>query len=394
MKIISRAWAVGALGVVLCACSQRNPPAYFPHSSGSPEVVSSEEQSFVVDTLFADLVRPYGMEFLPNGTMLITERRGHLLVVRNGEVRATLVGGNVPLGLRDVILHPDYEENGWIYISYYVDPTEEEPGRTVVMRGRLEGDRLFDDEVVYSAGPFRENGEWYGSRIVLDRAGYLYVTVGQRYLWGTPPTRGQKAAWPAAQDLSSPSGKTMRLFDDGSIPPDNPFVHVAGALPEIFTYGHRQHQGLLSHPLTGELWSTEHGELGGSELNLLKRGLNYGWPLATFSRNYDSTFIADAHGEGFEPPVHHWTPSIAPSGLDFVTSELYPEWEGNVLVASLVRQMLIRGVVDDDRITHTEELLQGIGRVRTVKVAPDGYIYVLVEEPGLLVRLLPVNGDS
>src|SRR5690606_38618433 len=203
------------------------------------------------------------------------------------------------------------------YISYYQNPTETVPARTVVMRARLEGDRLVDEDAIYAAGPFRENAEWYGSRITFDRSNHLYVAVGQRYLWDAPPARGQKPAWPGAQDLKSPSGKTMRLLDDGSIPPDNPFVNEPDALPEIFTLGHRQHQGLLMHPETGEIWSTEHGEFGGSELNLLKPGANYGWPLATFSLNYDSTKIADPYMDGMEPPVHHWTPSIAPSGLDF-----------------------------------------------------------------------------
>jgi aldose sugar dehydrogenase len=389
LRLVGRPFAI-VLVCLLTGCYGER-ISYFPLPESGRAVVRSEAQAFVVDTLFADLVRPYSMAFLPDGTVLITERRGHLLVVRDGRVRETLVGGNVPTELRDFALHPAYQRNGWIYLSYYVEPTEDEPGWTSVMRARLEGSRLVDDQPIYSAGPFREGAEWYGSRIEFDAEGHLYVTVGQRYLWGTPRTRGQFAAWPGAQDLSSPSGKTMRLRDDGSIPPDNPFVGTPGALPEIFTYGHRQHQGLVRHPLTGEIWSTEHGEMGGSELNLLRSGFNYGWPLATFSLNYDSTHIADPYGDGLEPPVHHWTPSIAPSGLDFVVGGRYPGWEGDLMVASLVGQMLVRSVFVGDRVVHDEKLLQGIGRVRSVRLAPDGYLYLLVEDPGMLVRLLPAD---
>jgi aldose sugar dehydrogenase len=391
MRLLALA-PVAGLALILGSCGGPTLDGrYFPITPAGLDVVHSEVQVFVVDTVLTGLVRPYGMAFLPDGAVLVTERRGHLLVLRKGRIEATLQGGNVPTELRDITLHPRYEENGWIYFSHYVDPTSEEPARTVVVRARLEGDRLVDDEVVYSAGPFRSDGNWYGSRIAFDREGYLYVTVGGRAMWGAPPDRDRVAARIDAQDLTIPGGKTMRLFDDGRVPPDNPFLDTPGALPEIFTYGHRQHQGLVLHPWTGELWSTEHGEMGGSELNVLRSGGNYGWPLATFSLNYDTTHIAAPYGEGLEAPFHHWTPSIAPSGLDFVTSDLYPAWKGNVLVASLVQQLLVRGVIEDGRFLHDERLLEGIGRVRTVKVAPDGLIYVLSEDPGVLVRLLPAR---
>lgn len=385
--------AIAAVSVGLGACSQgRADAAYVPVSMRELPVVESEAQSFKVDTILADLERPYSMAFLPDRSILITERRGHLLVVREGQIAERLVGGNVPTELRDLALHPDYDSNGWIYISYYVEPSEEAGARTVVMRARLEGDRLTDDEVIYSAGPFRNEAEWFGSRIVFDREGFLYVTVGGRTMWDAPRHEDEDLGRLGAQDLTIPGGKTMRLADDGGIPNDNPFLNTPDALPEIFTYGHRQHQGAVIHPETGEIWTTDHGEMGGSELNVLKSGFNYGWPLATFSLNYDSTYIADPYGEGLEPPIHHWTPSIAPSGLDFVTSDRYPGWKGNLLVASLIQQMINRSVVDENgRVVHDEKLLEGIGRVRTVKVAPDGYIYFLTEAPGMLVRLIPVG---
>jgi aldose sugar dehydrogenase len=382
--------ALCGLGPVLTACGGGVPqPLYFPLPSQPLEVVRSEVQAFVVDTIFSGLERPFSLAFLPDNTVLITERRGEILVVRDGEVHATLAGSNVPEGLRDIVLHPRYAETGWIYLSYYVDPGEDSPARTVVMRARLRGDRLVDDEVIFTAGPFRDRGEYFGSRLAFDRDENLHILVGQRNKWGTPPDRGVARAY--AQDLASPSGKTMRVRDDGSIPPDNPFVDIPGALPEIFTYGHREHQGLALHPVTGELWSTEHGEMGGTELNILRKGLNYGWPLATFSLNYDTTHIADPFGDGFEPPIHHWTPSLPPAMLDFVTGDRYPAWRGNVMIGTLRPEKLVRLVVEGERVVHEESLLEGIGRIRTVRMAPDGYLYLVTEDTGLLLRLVPVD---
>lgn len=376
---------------LLVSCSQQEPydDSYFPLPKREMDVEISESHTFMVDTVLTGLDRPWSMEFLPDNKVLITERGGNILIVSNGQLQDEPVAGNVPGGLRDIVLHPDYKKNGWIYISYYQDPEGEKAGYAVLMRGRLDGNRLIDEEILYRAGPFERNGFWTGNRIAFDRSAYLYFLV---------PIQGVRMN---AQDLLHHSGKTMRFHDDGSIPKDNPFVGRDDALPEIFTWGHREHQGLAVHPETGELWSTEHGEFGGDELNILKSGRNYGWPLASYSLEYnDRTPVGpDTLLDGTEPPVHHWTPSIVPSGMTFVFSDLYPGWNGNILIASLTHRvpvdspprMLHRSVIENNRVVHDEGLIETVGRTRSVKMAPDGYIYFITEDTGLMLRLIPVE---
>lgn len=364
--------------------------AYIPLPTTVRNAVKSEELVFMVDTVISGIGRPWGMAFLPDHTLLITTREGDLLQVKNGNLQATPVGGNVPKGLRDIKLHPQFEKNKLIYLTYYVEPTETDGGYTVLMRGRFDGNELEAGEILYQAGPFKEGGETYGSRIAFDPEGFLYMTVGQR-------TLDDRHRWETVQDKTNPSGKVMRFRDDGSIPSDNPFVDSAGVLPEIYTYGHRQPQGLSTHPKTGEIWETEHGEMGGSELNRLKRGANYGWPLVTFSRNYDGTLISeDTARAGMESPMQHWTPSIAPSGFDFVYGDRYPGWEGNVFVGAMIQDRLNRTVFKDGVAVHDERLLEGIGRIRDVKVGPDQFLYLVIEDKraknsSYIVRLIPLT---
>ncbi len=388
--------ATGLLLVVcllLVSCGQPEPDdgSYFPLPGGEMDVVRSEVHSFMVDTVLTGLNRPWSMEFLPGNKVLITERGGNIQLAINGQLQEEPLAGNVPDGLRDIALHPDYKKNGWVYMSYYQEPEGDEAGYAVLMRGRLteNGNRLTDQEILYRAGPFDGGGFWTGSRIAFDRDNYLYFLV---------PIRGSRMN---AQDLLHHSGKTMRFYDDGTIPEDNPFVGRDDALPEIFTWGHREHQGLAVHPETGELWSTEHGEFGGDELNILKSGRNYGWPLASYSLEYtDRTPVSpDTLLDGTEPPVHHWTPSIVPSGMTFVYSDLYPGWNGNILIASLTHRvpvdspprLLHRSVIENDRVVHDEGLIEMVGRTRSVKVAPDGYIYFITEDTGHMLRLIPVE---
>jgi glucose/arabinose dehydrogenase/mono/diheme cytochrome c family protein len=358
---------------------------YIPVPSKVLNAVKSEEQIFMVDTAIKGLKRPWSMTFLPNNSMLITERAGNLRIVKNGKLQEASVGGNVPKGLRDVKLHPQFAKNGLIYLSYYIEPVKPDGGYTVLMRGRLDGDKLVDEKVLYKAGPFKEGGETFGSRIAFDKFGYLYFTVGQR-------TIDDRHRWKTVQDRSNPSGKVMRFKDDGSIPSDNPFVGVAGVLPEIYTYGHRQPQGLIRHPVTGEIWESEHGEMGGSELNLLKSGGDYGWPDVTYSRNYDGTFITqDTVREGMISPVNHWTPSIAPSDFDFVYGTMYPGWNDNVFIGAMVQKRLARTSFKNGKAVHNEMLLDDIGRIRDVKVGPDKFLYLMVEDTGDIVRLIPLK---
>lgn len=355
------------------------PGGYFSLPEKVKNVVNSESQLFMVDTVVTGLKRPWSMVFLPNKTALIAERGGKLLLVKDGRVQSTPIGGNVPMNLRDVKLHPKFEQNKLVYISYYLDPVKPDVrGYTILMRAKLEGDKLVDEKILYKAGPFKGNGEWFGSKIAFDKKGYVFFTVG---------IKGERKN---AQDLSVPDGKTMRLKDDGSIPADNPFVNTPGALPEIYSYGHRMHEGLVCDPKTGNILSTEFGELGGDELNVIKRGLNYGWPIVTFSLEYNGSIISKSPFlEGMEPPVHHF--AIAPSDVDFVYGDQYPSWNGNVFMGGLATKLLYRVVMKNNIMTHEERLLETIGRVRDVKYAPDQLLYVMTEDTGIIVRLIPLK---
>lgn len=354
---------------------------YFALPAKLTNVTNSESQLFMVDTVVKGLVRPWSMVFLPDNRVLIAERGGRLAMVRNGKVQPNSVGGNVPKGLRDLKLHPNFRQNKLIYISYYTDASPTEPGYSVLMRARLEGDKLVEEKVLYKAGPFKGNGEWYGSKIAFDNKGHVFFTVGI------------KGGRTTAQDLSVPDGKTMRFNEDGSIPSDNPFVKTKGALPEIYSYGHRVHEGLVRDPKSGRIFSTEFGELGGDELNVIKSGANYGWPLVSHSLEYNGSIISESpFREGIEAPVHHY--AIAPGDLDFVYGNRYPGWNGNIFIGGLAAKMLYRTVLKDDTFSHEERLLENIGRVRDVKQAPDGLLYVLTEDNGLLVRLVPLNKFS
>ncbi|WP_445382612.1 PQQ-dependent sugar dehydrogenase [Robiginitalea sp. IMCC43444] len=339
------------------------------------KVVSAE---LVVDGLQI----PWGMAFLPDGGMLITEKSGELIRFKDGQ-KTTI--GNLPEiynrgqgGLMDLELHPDYSENGWIYLSYASPEGAEKGGNTAIARARLQGNQLADLEVLYKAGPNTIRGQHFGSRIEFDSDGYLYFSIGER---------GERDVNP--QDINRDCGKIYRLHDDGRIPADNPFIDSPEARPAIYTYGNRNPQGMARHPQTGEIWIHEHGPRGGDEINIVKKGANYGWPLVTYGINYSGTPITDqTEMEGTEQPIHYWVPSIAPSGMCFVTSERYPDWNGNLLVGSLSFQYLERLELDGNTVVKREKLLDGMGRVRNVRQGPDGFIYVAIEGKGIY-RLVP-----
>ncbi len=356
---------------------EKTTSAYFPIPQKLANAVNTERQLFTVDTVLKGLTRPWSMAFLPDGGMLIAERQGTLQLVRNGTIQGP-VQGNLPPSLRDVKLHPDFKNNGLIYLSYYIEPVRPEGGYTVLMRGKLTGNRLTEDKILYKAGPFRGNGEWYGSKIAFDRKGHIFFTVG---------IRGDRKN---SQDLSNPEGKTMRFKEDGSIPADNPFINTPGALPEIYSYGHRVHEGLGYDPVGGKILSTEFGELGGDELNEIKAGANYGWPIVSYSLEYDGRIISENPlREGIEPPVHHF--AIAPSDFEIITGDKYPEWKGNIFIGGLAAKTLYRIELKAGKVTGEETMIHNIGRVRDVKMAPDGFLYALTEDNGLLVRLLPLE---
>ncbi len=360
------------------------------------ETRGSEHHAFRIVTVADGLATPWSMAWLPNGDMLVTERRGTLRIVRNGRLLPDPVPG-IPTvlargqgGLLDVVPHPDFANNRLLYISYSKPIGDGTEATTAVVRGRFENDRFTPMDEIFLAES-RGNGH-YGSRIVFDGQGHVFITVGDRQV----PSRGDLMAHPA-QDLSNNHGTINRLNEDGSIPQDNPFVGQDGARAEIWSYGHRNAQGLARNPATGDLWATEHGPQGGDELNLVLPGLNYGWPVIGYGVNYRSgTAIHEGtHREGMEQPGHIWVPSIGTSGLMFYTGDAFPMWKGNLFAGGLSGERVVRLILDGQEVVGEEDLLRGIGRVRDVRQGPDGYVYVAIEkrddELSPIVRLEPVR---
>ncbi len=349
-------------------------------------VINSEKHAFRLATLVSGLENPWSLAFLPDGRMLVTERAGRMrLVGADFLVEPKVIEGLPEVavrgqgGLFDVALHPQYAQNGWIYWAYNA------PGAggwgTALARGKLQGQRMTEVQVLFSMQPKTRSGQHFGGRIVFDKAGMLYLTLGDR---------GDKDR---AQKLDDHAGSVIRLHDDGRVPADNPFAKRAGALPEKWTLGNRNMQGAALHPQTGELWTHEHGPQGGDEVNVMRPGLNYGWPVITYGVNYGlGTRIGEGQAKpGMVQPLHVWVPSIAPSGMAFVSGSQFPQWQGNVLVGALRGQMLVRLVLDGEKVIREERLLQGrAGRIRDVRMGPDGLVYMLSDSSnGALMRLEP-----
>jgi glucose/arabinose dehydrogenase len=354
-------------------------------SDPETENKSTTDQTMkVTPELYFDGVSvPWGMAWLPSGEMLVTDRSGKLYKVKDGELEAEVSGlpeiySRGQGGLLDIVLHPDYASNDWIYITYSSPEGEGEGANTAIMRAKLENNALVQSEVLYKATPNSTRGQHYGSRIAFDGDGYLYFSVGDR---------GNRDVNP--QDLSRDAGKIYRLNDDGSVPSDNPFVNESGAIDAVYSYGHRNPQGMSMHPETGRIWANEHGPRGGDELNLIEAGKNYGWPVISYGINYNGTAFTDiTEKEGMEQPKTYWDPSIAPSGLAFVTSDMYPDWKGKALVGSLKFGYLVLVEFDGNEVISRTNVLEDIGRTRNVRQAPDGYIYVAVDGKGIY-KIMP-----
>ena len=333
------------------------------------------------EVVVSDLTIPWGFVFLPDGSMLINEKEGKMLHYKEGnktEVQGLpKISNRGQGGLLDIALHPNYEENGWLYITYASPEGEGNGGNTALMRAKFENNSLTNKELLYKATPNTTKGQHFGSRIVFDNSGYLYFTIGDR---------GDRDVNP--QDITRDGGKVYRLNDDGTIPGDNPFLSKPNAKKAIYSYGHRNPQGMVLHPETGEVWTHEHGPQGGDEINIVKKGANYGWPVISYGINYDGTTLTSiTEKEGMEQPLHYWDPSIAPSGMAFITSDIYPEWKGDLLVGSLKFNYMDKVVLKDGKVVKEERFLDGLGRVRTINQGPDGYIYVGIENLGI-VKLL------
>jgi len=360
-------------------------------AGGAPAIAQKVEKSqahdFRIVTVAEGLENPWGMAFLPDGRMLVTERAGRMRIVgKDGKLSRPVAG--LPKvaavgqgGLLDVALDPEFADNGLVYFTF-AQPGDGGQG-TAAARGKLEGNALRNVEVIFRQKPKLSGGQHFGSRLVFAPDGTLYVSMGDR---------GRQDR---AQDRSSHQGAIARIHPDGSVPKDNPFVDAESALPEIYTWGNRNVQGMALNPWTKEIWAHEHGPKGGDEVNILKSGANYGWPRTTFGRAYSGGVISDkTEMEGVEPPLLHWTPSIAPSGLAFYDGDKFPQWKGDMFAGALALEHLRRVDLDGDmKVVGQEELLKDLGeRIRDVRAGPDGYIYILTDSgDGKLLRLEPAG---
>lgn len=359
----------------------------------TPEMVETMDYHLKVET-FADGLRiPWAIDFTDASTALITERPGTLRVVSKGVLQKEPVKNTPKVlhegqgGLMDVAVDPDYTENGWIYLafSHVLDNSgsgDRPPAMTKIVRGKIINNTWTNEEVLFEAPheTYRTTRHHYGCRIVFDPWGYLYFAIGDR------------GAGFQAQDVTLPNGKTHRIRKDGSIPGNNPFVYDTKAMASIYSYGNRNIQGMAIHPETGELWATEHGPMGGDELNLIRAGKNYGWETITYGKNYNGTIITElTHLPGMEQPALYWKPSIAVCGLDFYRGDLFKKWKNKLMVGALKYEEVRMLQIEDDRVVHEEVILKGAGRVRDVSTGPDGAIYVVLNNPDKVIRLTPVE---
>ncbi|MXW10703.1 MAG: PQQ-dependent sugar dehydrogenase [Gammaproteobacteria bacterium] len=362
-------------------------------------VHSSARHDFRVVTVADGLDHPWSMAWLPGGEMLIVERPGRLRVVRDGVLQPEPVAGWPEVyrdegqgGFMDILPHPDFAENRWLYLSYGKPNEDGSEGTTTVVRGRWDDGRVTDVEEVFESNAWHDNNNHFSGRMAFGLDGYLYLTVGDRMF-----DPDMMADHPAL-DVTNHMGTIVRLHDDGRVPGDNPFVGRSDGLPEIWSYGHRNLQGLAVDPGTGEVWSNEHGPRGGDELNLISGGGNYGWPVVSHGINYDGTvYTTDASGEGAESPRFVWTPSIGISGMMIYRGDAFPWWKGSAFVGGMVGEQLGRVILEGTDALGVETLLPGeLGRIRDVREGPDGLIYLALEHQEDLtavVRLEPVPSD-
>jgi glucose/arabinose dehydrogenase len=364
--------------------------------SGDTPVLRSALHDYRLVTVADGLVQPWSIAFLPSGEMLVTERPGRLRIVRQGQLLPQAVEG-VPAvfaqgqgGLLEVMAHPNFASNRLLYLSYSKPNPDGKQATTAVIRGRFENDRLSGVEQLFES--ISKGRGHYGGKLAIDKNGYLFVTLGDRQV----PPEGNLEAHPA-QDLSNHHGKIVRLRDDGRVPDDNPFVKRAGAQPEIWSYGHRNVQGLAIHPETGDVWTNEHGPQGGDELNRIQPGFNYGWPVIGFGVNYRTGLAihSGTHRDGMEQPVRIWVPSIGISGLMIYTGDRFPQWRGNIFVAGMVGEQLARLTLEGQKVVSEETLVERKGRIRDVRQGPDGFIYLAIEDsdgkPTAILRMEPAE---
>ncbi len=358
-----------------------------------PSELETQDYRVQIEVFCEGLDIPWSMEFLEPDRVVVTERAGDLRIIENGNLHPNPVKGTPPVrhlgqgGLMEVAKDPNYAENGWLYLSIShglpaEDTSKPAPAMTSIVRGRLDGMTWIDNEVIFEAAheSYRTAAQHFGGRIAFDPDGFLYFSIGDR------------GAKEHAQDLSKPNGKIHRIYPDGSIPTSNPFYQVPKAIKSIYSYGHRNPQGLAVHHQTGRIWSTEHGPLGGDELNHISKGANYGWPVISYGINYNGTVMTDLQRKkGMEQPNLYWKPSIAVCGLQFYYGAQFPKWNNKLLVGSLKFEELQLLDIEADRVIYQQTILKNGGRVRDIKMGPQGGIFLVLNRPGRIIRLSSKN---
>ncbi len=341
-----------------------------------------------LDTIATELNSPWGFAQLPDGNYLITDRAGQLYQVDHNRNKMLIKNTPAALsegqgGLLDLKLHPNFSENGWVYISYskYRMDGNVKMTTTAIVRGKIKNGEFTDAQEIFEANPYTSTKHHYGSKIMFDDKGYIFFSVGER---------GRENEFP--QSTQNDNGKIHRLHDDGRIPEDNPFVQDGKSKGSIWSYGHRNPQGLIFDKGTGIIWETEHGPRGGDELNIIRKGANYGWPVICYCINYDGKPITSiSKKEGMEQPEIYWTPSIAPCGMTMITGDRYPQWKGNIMVGSLRYKYLNRCEMKGNKVVKQEKLFSNLGRMRNAEMGNDGYLYIAVESPGRVFKVVPVE---
>ena len=353
-----------------------------PIDSEADNSILVDESNYEMELIFEDENIIWSIEFFEDNSILAAVKSGKLFHYINGE--KIEIGGLPEIylrgqgGLMDIVLHPDFKENNWLYFSYASEDTGEKGGNTTISRAKLINNNLVDLEVLYKASPNTRKGQHFGGRLTFDNENYLYFSVGDR---------GNRDVYP--QDINLDGGKIYRINDDGSIPSDNPFFNSPNAKKAIYSYGHRNPQGMFKHPITGKIWTNEHGPRGGDEINIIKKGKNYGWPKITYGINYSGTTITKNKSlPKMEQPLYYWLPSIAPSSFEYISSDIYPNWKGSLLAGALVFKYIERIGLKNDKVVYRSKIAENLGRPRDIKQGPDGFVYVSVEGKGVY-KILP-----
>jgi glucose/arabinose dehydrogenase len=361
---------------------------YKPTNRPTSNIFTSNGMTVRLDTIATGMLSPWGFAQLPNGNYLITDRTGQLYRVDQNRTK-NLIKGTPQVfaegqgGLLDVKLHPQYEKNGWVYMSYskFKKPDSVTLTTTAIVRGKIVGDVFTEVQEIFEANPYTRTKHHFGSKLMFDDKGYLYFSVGER---------GNENEFP--QSTGNDNGKIHRIFDDGRIPGDNPFAKDGKSKASIWSYGHRNPQGLILDKKTNTIWETEHGPRGGDELNIIRKGANYGWPVICYCINYNGKPITNiSKKDGMEQPEQYWIPSIAPCGMTMVTGDRYPAWKDNIMVGSLRFMYLNRCVMKDNKVVKQEKLFPNLGRMRNVEMGNDGYMYIAVEKPGMVFKVVPLK---